>query len=362
MDKFVNLCLANILRIDAVGQEKIFIISTTNKSYDEQSPYTTPIRNFDGFITTGAVVFSQTQARQLVESIDGKVDRIFVDIEKKIGLTSDYDDIQSDNSQGSIIKSLDYVVSGNISSEVLQAAKQSIVHCFKANDVTVDSIWTMLEYKLEKFDGKKIAVIGAGNIGSKLALKLTESGCNVVIYRRDTYKGHLISQALNIIKPHSTIACVQYVDNIHKACFLADVVIGTTNGVPVINSSHLKGSAKGVTCIDAGKGTFTSDAVSYLSSKKLNIYRADITSRIYSEIASILHYNKVAFQNCGAADFDDIRLVSGGILGNEGDIVVDCYNNISQIYGVADGKGDFKKCLSAEDKYRLEKVKSYFSL
>ena len=65
------------------GVLAIFTISTTIKVNNNLHPYFTPIRRIiHGFIG-GAVVFSQTQALLLSKLIDGKVDLILVDAEKK---------------------------------------------------------------------------------------------------------------------------------------------------------------------------------------------------------------------------------------------------------------------------------------
>ena len=49
--------------------------------------------------------------------------------------------------------------------------------------------------------GKKIGIIGVGNIGSKVALYLTEKGAKVYLNRRDIKKLKKISSAINLIKP-----------------------------------------------------------------------------------------------------------------------------------------------------------------
>ncbi len=68
------------------GVLSIFTISTTIKVANDHHPYLTPIRRIiHGFIG-GSVVFSQTQAYLLSKYIDGVVDHILVDAEKKIGI------------------------------------------------------------------------------------------------------------------------------------------------------------------------------------------------------------------------------------------------------------------------------------
>jgi len=50
-------------------------------------------------------------------------------------------------------------------------------------------------------------------------------------------------------------------------------------------------------------------------------------------------------------------LVSGGLLGKKGEIIVDNVWQPKAIYGIADGKGDFIRKLSDEETERLNKLK-----
>jgi len=263
--KFISKCIENIniIKREYPNKKTFFTISSTVKLVKNRLPYTTPTRIYKFIVITGCVVFTQHQAKLVAMNIDGKVDYILVDVEKKISFEKSNDKPEYISKEGDIKrgKTLEYMESGNISGEVIEYIQKSKFYHFKANDITVDSLWIFIEKKLLNFSGKKIAIIGCGNIGSKIALKLVESGCNVSVYRRDTYKGNIIVNAINIIKPKSTIAQVEYVDQIIKACFMADVVIGCTNGISAIRVEHLRGCKPEVICIDAGKGTFEKSAV-----------------------------------------------------------------------------------------------------
>ena len=67
--------------------------------------------------------------------------------------------------------------------------KKSKILIFKANDLTLDAIDIFLsQITLDDIRGmgnKKITILGAGNLGSKLALRLVERGANVCINRRN---------------------------------------------------------------------------------------------------------------------------------------------------------------------------------
>ena len=91
---------------------------------------------------------------------------------------------------------------------------------YKGNDLTVDSIDCLLSQSiadsLRGMGGKKIAIIGAGNMGSKLAIKLVERACAGCLDADGPQeKLDAIVQAINYIKPQFTFASV----------------VGTTNNV-----------------------------------------------------------------------------------------------------------------------------------
>ena len=107
---------------------------------------------------------------------------------------------------------------------------------------------------LRGVSGKKIGIIGCGNIGSKIALNLTEQGAKVNLNRRNIKKLDTIIKAINILKPKNTKEKAEKKDKL-LASKNADVLIGTTDGKPVINSEMVKVMKNNSLIIDVGKGT-----------------------------------------------------------------------------------------------------------
>ena len=166
---------------------------------------------------------------------------------------------------------------------------------------------------------------------------------NVSVCRRNQQKGFTITQALNLIKPQSTISQVKYSDSIIKTCFEANIVIGATDGSPAIKPHHLYGCSHDVICIDIGKNSFALETIKFLDQHKIRIFRADVTAAIEGYIATMLKNRYIIENVCGREIYHGIPIVSGGLLGRDGEIVVDSYDAPKTILGVADGKGDFKQ-------------------
>jgi hypothetical protein len=108
MNDFLKLLKENIQAINNEGIKTVFTIATTSKQ--EKDPYLTPIRQNDLFIACGCVVFEQSILSEIIEIIDGNVDYIFVDSEKKIPVR--------------IHPELDVIETGNLSKVCFQNIKK----------------------------------------------------------------------------------------------------------------------------------------------------------------------------------------------------------------------------------------------
>ncbi len=345
------------------GRLSIFTISSTVKVPDKQWPYLTPVRAIVHGYIGGAVVFSQSQAVLACSLVDGLVDVILVDAEKKIGIRyGQSTDILAHfgvEVKKTIKKTQSYVEMGNLSAACAQTIKKSQFQEFKPNDVTVDAVWLQLTAHFKVLSGRKFAIIGVGNIGFKLALKLVESGCSVDIHRRDVARGLLMADVINLVKPKSTLATAHFNQDPLQASLFADAIIGCTNGTPVITWEMIQGLKEGGILIDVGKGCFYADAVQKSIESGIPSYRCDITSSIDGLVAA-MERNRVYLSNeMGRVQWSEgVCLISGGHMGLVGDLIVDNYRNPKKLFGVSDGAGDMKRIFSADDQKNVAWLKS----
>ena len=322
-----------------------FLIGNTAK-IDKEGLYFTPLRMTNLMVIGGIIVYSESQAIEITQAIDGKVDYVLVDAEKKVP-----------NKMS---------VSGepaNIERAVRETLNKSNLWVYKANDLSVEAVDALLGYLYKGapggLGGKKVVVIGCGNIGSKLALKLVERAADVVITRRDQKKLKIIADAINCIMPKYTKARVDYSKNNELAIKDADVLIGATNGVSVITADMLRGLNKNAIILDVGKGSLKSQALEYALENKIDIYRIDVTAAISGMIETQWMVQNIIENKMGRRKYKGERLVAGGLLGMKGEIIVDNISNPKVIYGIADGKGDFIRLTSNDQKrtlQRLEKI------
>ena len=324
-------------------RSSFFIGNTSKKS--KYSSYYTPLRDLGLVISGGAIVYSEKEAKKIVKYIDGKIDFIFVDAEKKI----------PDN------ESMDGKTA-NIERIVRENTKKSNFFVYKGNDLSVEAVDSLLSFyfkdNINGIGGKKVCIIGSGNLGSKIALKLVERGANVIITRRNLNKLKSISKALNFIKPKYTKAKISFSKSNIYASKNAEILIGATNGVTCISKKILMNISKKCILLEAGKGSMSIDAIKYAKKMKFKMFRLDINPVLNGLITLQLSLEEKMSKKMGSKKIHGEKIVSGGLIGDKNDIIVDNFNNPKIIYGIADGKGDFIKNLNKKNKIRLEKLKN----
>ena len=345
----IEYFIKKILEISKKDNKKTaFLIGNTSKSNNKQF-YLTPLREFNKIILFGAIIYNEKIAVQISKMIDGKVDYVFVDSEKKIKKSNIY-----------------IGDAANIERTVRENISKSNLMTYKGNDLTVEALDLLISNKsrneIKGLGSKKISILGAGNLGSKIALKLVERGAKVFIYRRNLKKLRLLTKALNMIKPDSTEQKISYSSNIYKVAKNADIIIGSTDGVPIVDKKMLINSKKNVYVVDVGKGTVKKNAIKYAIEKNITIFRLDITAALSGMIESNIYFKNLLEKSIGHKVINGQKIVSGGLLAEENDVIVDNINNPKKIYGLSNGKGDIKNSISKKDNQRFKKIKIFFKI
>ena len=319
------------------NKKTCFLIGTTKKN-SRKDFYFTPMRESQKTLYMGVIVYSNNAAKVISQKIDGKVNYIFVDIEKKIKNKKD--------------------ILVNIERSTKEIINKSIIKNYKPNDLTVNSIENFIQdyYRSDRrgVGGKKILVAGVGNIGFKIALRLLESGGSVYLTRRNKKKLQLINAALNSIKPEQTRA-KSFIVNIKKLSLENyDVIIGCANENIIFKT--IKDLKKIPLIIDVGKNTFDKKNIKKLSKMKIPIFWLDVENSLSSFIDNnILTEN--FFNDIYSKKIGKWKLIKRGILGNTGDIIVDNVSNPKRIIGVC-GKNGMLENLS-EKEYNIIKSKIF---
>jgi hypothetical protein len=343
--------------------KSFFLIATTGKQDANSLPYTTPLRQTEYGWLFGAIVFSQSQAVLAASMLDGKVDYIFVDAEKKLEMSFNNDSNIVEHfgiASNFLTKYNKNVEYGNISAACIHVVKKSIFHEYKPNDLTVEAAWTFISNHFKGLSGKKMAIIGGGNIGFKLALKLVESGVSVEFVRRSMEKGKLLVDAIDTIKPISTLATAHYNSNPIKASIECDALIGVTNGKDAISWEMIQSMKPDGIVVDIGKGTINKSVVEKAILKGINVIRCDVSAALSGVISTIIKNIDISQNKMGRAEATKgINIVSGGQFALEGDVIVDNINNPKNIYGISNGEGDIVIKIDNRQKAIISEIETF---
>lgn len=290
-----------------------FVISTTTKKSQDNIVFL-PIRETKHVICGAATLYNIKTVKSIIKYLDGKIDYFIIDGEQKVKQLS------------------------NLVRDVSLYSKKTKVLTFKNNDVAADTADVLISQLIGNFNKKKIAIIGMGNIGSKLALKLVERGMNVFIASSTFGKAKKVANALNTIKPKECKAEILPKD-ITMIAHNVDLLIGFTPGIPVIDSKMVNQMKRNGILIDGGSGTIYTDVVQDAQKKGIRVMRLDISTGFASAVALSFEMKKFLDKIFEYKNYKGIRMISRGIYGVYGDVIVDNVSNPTQVVGIADGRG-----------------------
>jgi hypothetical protein len=142
-----------------------------------------------------------------------------------------------------------------------------------------------------------------------------------------------------------------------KASKGADILIGATQGMPVITAGMVRSLSPRAIIVDVGKGSLYPEAIKTAHRLNINVFRLDVAAAFEGLISKLWAMENIVENKMGRKLFHKIPVVSGGLLGRRGEVVVDNVNNPAFIYGIANGRGDFIRKPSKKQAEMLRRLK-----
>ncbi len=325
-DTFLNLL--EKLKNRSGGRVTAFYFGSTYTGvFSEEGYYATPIRETPSLIYAGVVMRSTEMVADIAKLLDGQVDYIFVDAEKKIdslayGKSGDYDLEQS----------------------VKTAFHRSKVLTYKGNDLAAQAFDDLMGTLIQNFSGLNFAIIGVGNVGLKIAIKLMERGSNVSLYRRNGAILLSMASSLSMMRPGCLVARARMASSVKDACVDAHCIVACASSQSLITKDDLglgDGSRpRSPLLIDIGKGCFVDELV---NSPEHQIHRLDISIIQSHYFSALINTSQFYAQPLGKKTLNNgqIVIVSQGLLAGYGEFVIDNIVSPKKILGIANGKGSF---------------------
>lgn len=291
----------------------LFSISTTVFPELRNGSFTS-IRETEGTLAATLMVTKTSEIDRILRAIDGTVDYVLVDVESK--------------RPGFL----------HLEEKANQICHQTKILTYKPNDISADSLDAFLSHWFKSLRGVRIAVLGCGNLGAKISIKLVERGADVRIFRRDYKKAKAIQDGIRAmmvrfgkgkIRAFRSVSAVNHVD----------VVIGAAPNVPLIDKKIVRRMRPRGLIIDAGTGNIDPSSVSMAEMRGIRVVCLNIQSGYEGAIANLFK-SKELLRRLGRREKNGSTMISGGLYGRPGEVIVDDINNPKRIYGVADGRGN----------------------
>jgi hypothetical protein len=312
----------NIQELNNSRKLKVFTFIISSGFY---KPYTSPVREDAKIITTG-IVSSKTDFLKLLNFSEFKlIDYFFVDIKIK-------------NNSNHNKKFLNFF------------QNQKKIFYFNPTDLTVESVLQYLSVKND-YNLNNILILGTGNIGSKLSIKLFEFGHNIYFTKRNRRLGKILEGYIdqNFERHHNIIKLIDIKSNNMEKF---DCVISCTTKKNLLSSLNFNLFRETKLVIEVGKNNLSKAVIKKLHEEKIEILRLSITHTLLGFLNTFIGYIKNEIPKIGRKEYKNSFVISGGFYGLYGDIVVDDFNNPKKVWGVADGHGKFIRSINLK---KLEK-------
>ncbi len=308
----LELSIQNIKkRLDTSNKEKLLCLSTT-ANLNNPDVFFGGIRETPTTIAGNIIVRTLDNVEHLIEIFDGYVSYFLIDCEIKNEVP-------------------------NLEAYALTRVHKSKVLVYKPNDFTVASLDMLLACTRGSLRGQKVAIIGLGNVGAKIALRLCERGANISVYERAQERMNSVITGLNITKRSDTN--IRGFASALEAIHHADIVLGCTPGIAVIDKIMVASLNAGAMIIDVGNGTLTEDGIIEARNRGIEVHVLSSFGGYLGMIEDWLFQRKM-LSGMRQKQFDNFTLIVPGMLGARGDILVDSIEQTTRVIGLCDGKGD----------------------
>ncbi len=298
------------------GRQTIFTLA---RSADQNKKQTTfPfIRHNAAYIIGNAEIASDHDATGILKTIDGCCDYILIDYPL-------YKDLERE------LKDL-----------------KSIILPYNDTDAQLESVLKWIHLMTSGKKRLHILVTGDNYLAQKLIFQLTFYGHFVLNDHEFNNRDFYGLNRKRILKPT--------IENMKKA----EVILGLTPFTVSIGNDIIKHVNRNAILMDAGPGSIDPKAIVLGMKKGLSIYRIDMRAGLFGEIETVLKTYYLQNTIMGRGKIAGVPIVSGGVIGQSGDIVVDSAKWPTRIIGVADGKGGLLRDFENNPRIqkRIKKVK-----
>lgn len=307
------------------GKQTVFTINVSGKSDDINFVYPS-IQESSSYLMATCEMTDESEILAVCKVLDGQVDFVMVDDEKKVPRLA------------------------GILGKVRRKAKRCRVLAYKDNSTWTRGIEYFICARLGDVSDRKIGVLGSGDLAVKLALGFCERGASVSMLC-----GREMASGLNMARLRTAPHPICDAGSAAALSRDADVLIGTGRDMPISNAM-VKAMGPDGLIIDATFNSLEKDAISLARKSGIQVWRTDMRAAMAGETTLVLRTDEMT-RSVGRARLAGVPVVSGGFVGERGDVVVDSISDPTQVIGIADGKGSIMYGEEGRYAARLRKVR-----
>jgi 4-hydroxy-2-oxovalerate aldolase len=272
------------------------------------------------FITGSMEISGYEYARPLIRHIDGKADYILLDGSLK--KESDRETLRS-------------VISGFQGSAVLLY-----------NDLLAwsKSVVSLVCHMAKGMADRIIIIHGMSAVSRHIARQAADLGARVAIFDPWT-RAYVLSEGSRLVgEPDFLGHC--------------DVLI-SCDRERRMTEDFVKGFKKIDAVIDSKIDSLEKEAVLHLHERGIRLVRPDMRSVIAGEILHQAGMHELVRRDMGRMTVEGQSVISGGLIGREGEIIVDSLSHPTQIIGVARGTGEVNYDVEESRRESIQAVQNY---
>ena len=200
------------------------------------------------------------------------------------------------------------------------------------------------------YEDKRL-LIGRNALATKMVMEMINRGMDVYLFAQEypTPCFPTTGGTIEIASPH-----IHIVDELSKTHFNTLIGCELQQNSPYLDQlSNIHFEIIYDLCIN----NFTREFINQKRENGTQVYRSDDRAGISGIVVNLMETSELVKSRLGKTSIGGIPIVSGGYVGEQGDVVVDNYVDAHTVLGIANGDGTFKQTLTPEDEINLNRIK-----
>jgi hypothetical protein len=304
--------------IDSIAAElmaapgKRYVVLATTANRNNPSFYVGGLRQGQGVAAANFIFATPDLLPEVIARFDGSIEAFLLDTEIK----NTFNDLED---------------------RAAKLIRKTPIIRIKPNDMTVAALDLWLALILSSLRGKTVLIVGAGNVGAKIALLLAERGAEAKLLGRDAEKlSRIVAGLAEICRGHGYVTLADR----EKPATGASVILGCTPGIPAVTALMIEQAATDAIVIDVGNGTLFPEAIEAARQRGIRVFCLSPEAGFIGWMAAFAHAREQIDRMKRRMLPSGAYVIGPGVLGAYGDVLVDNPDNWRRIIGVCDGRGD----------------------